>query len=231
MVAGLGFLSVLLLVAFYRDLEPPAPAVAASVRAARPLATIMRQPIFLAAAANNIVGSMVMTFVMTAAPLAAVACSHTIDDGANIIQWHLVGMYAPSFFAGRLIERYGLARVVLAGMALNALSGAIAVASVDLVAFYLALLFLGVGWNFMFVGGSTLLARSHLPAERAKTQGLAELLRYAASALGGLVAGPILLLQGWSTLNIVALPALALAAAMTLWWVAAERRAAALSPG
>jgi len=231
MVAGLGFLSVLLLLAFYRDADPAPLAVAASEAPARPLAAIMRQPIFLAAAANNIVGSMVMTFIMTAAPLAAVACSHTIDDGANIIQWHLVGMYAPSFFAGRLIERYGLARVVFAGMALNALAIAIAVASIDLAAFYLALLFLGVGWNFMFVGGSTLLARSHLPPERARTQGVAELLRYAASALGGLAAGPVLLAQGWSALNIVALPALVLAAAMTLWWAAAETRKPALSSG
>jgi len=222
---------VLLLLAFYRDAEPAPLAVAAGEAPARPLAAIMRQPIFLAAAANNIVGSMVMTFIMTAAPLAAVACSHTIDDGANIIQWHLVGMYAPSFFAGRLIERYGLPRVVFAGMALNALAIAIAVASIDLAAFYLALLFLGVGWNFMFVGGSTLLARSHQPPERARTQGVAELLRYAAAAFGGLAAGPVLLAQGWSALNIVALPTLILAAATTLWWVAAETRRPALSSG
>lgn len=231
MVAALGFASVLVLVGLYRDIEPRAAAVAGtSAAAARPIGVIARQPIFVAAAANNIVGSMVMTFIMTAAPLAAVACNHTIDDGATIIQWHLVGMYAPSFVAGRLIDRFGLPRILLAGMALNALSIALAVSSTALMAFYVALLLLGVGWNFMFVGGTTLLARSYRPSERAKTQGLAEFVRYAASAVGSLVAGPVLAAQGWSALNILALPALIVAAAMTSWWVAAERHAAALSP-
>jgi MFS family permease len=231
MVAALGFLSVLLLLGLYREREPHVAATAGASLAARPFATIARQPIFVAAAANNIVGSMVMTFIMTAAPLAAVACSHTIDDGAGIIQWHLVGMFAPSFFAGRLIDRFGLARILLCGMVLNALAIAIAVSSVSLVAFYFALLFLGVGWNFMFVGGTTLLARSYRPSERAKTQGAAEFMRYAAAALGALVAGPVLAAQGWSALNIFALPALILAATMTLWWIMAEKQRPVLSPG
>ena len=186
--------------------------------------SIMRHPIFVASVANNVVGSVAMMFVMTAAPLAAVACQHSIDDGANIIQWHLVGMYAPSFFAGALIARFGLASVLMAGMALNLACVAIAAASTSLVAFYAALFSLGVGWNFMFVGGTTLLAGSYRPSERAKTQGAAELMRYAATAFATLAAGPVLAAEGWSFVNLAILPMLLASAGMTLWWRLAERR-------
>jgi MFS family permease len=240
MVAILGLATAILLLAFYRDTEaPPVEAQGvqgapgeqgAQVQSARPLATIMRQPIFVASVANNVVGSVAMMFVMTAAPLAAVACNHSIDDAASIIQWHLVGMFAPSFFAGALIKRFGLARIMMAGMALNVICVAAAIASTGLVAFYVALLCLGIGWNFMFVGGTTLLAQSYRPSERAKTQGVAELLRYAATALATLAAGPVLEGLGWSLVNMAILPVLALAAAMTLWWRFVERRGLVLAP-
>jgi MFS family permease len=191
----------------------------------RPLAEIARQPVFVAAVANNVVGSVSMMAIMTAAPLAAVACSHTMDQGAGIIQWHLVGMYAPSFFAGALIARLGLAPVLGAGMVLNVASALTAMASSSLAAFHIALFTLGVGWNFMFVGGTTLLARACRPGERAATQGCAELLRYLATAAATLAAGPALQHLGWATLNAVMLPVVALAAAMTLWWYFDARRA------
>jgi len=231
-VALLGLLSALLLLCFYRDAAPATPAEdALAGLPPRPLAQIARQPIFIAALANNVVGSVSMMFVMTAAPLAAVACMHSIDDGANIIQWHLVGMYAPSLFAGALIKRYGLARMLFSGMALNAIAAAVAMSSTALPAFYAALFCLGVGWNFMFVGGTTLLAQSYRPAERAQAQGAAEFLRYAATALATLAAGPALAHFGWAALNAAMLPVVALAAAMTLWWVLARRpRGAAGAP-
>ncbi len=118
---------------------------------------VFAQPISFAALANNVIGGVVMMFVMTAAPLAAVACNHSIDDGANIIQWHLVGMYAPSFVAGRLIARFGMPTVLYTGMVLSSMCGVVAALSTTLPAFYVALLCLGIGWNFMFVGGTTLL--------------------------------------------------------------------------
>jgi MFS family permease len=154
---------------------------------------------------------------------------HTIDDGANIIQWHLVGMYAPSLFAGGLIKRYGLTRMLFAGMGLNVLASLAAMASTSLPAFYIALFCLGVGWNFMFVGGTTLLAQSYRPAERAQAQGAGEFLRYAATAVATLAAGPALARFGWAALNAAMLPVVLLAAAMTLWWVVAERRRHALA--
>ncbi|WP_046110877.1 MFS transporter [Aquincola tertiaricarbonis] len=226
MVALLGGLSVLLLAGLYRGGDAPVAAAAAPPPAlpARPLREVMRQPVFCAAVANNVVAAMAMMFVMTAAPLAAVACGHAIDDGARIMQWHLVGMYGPAFFAGALIARWGLPRVLALGMALCALCCLVALGSASLRAFELALLLLGIGWNFMFVGGTTLLARSYRPAERARVQGAAELLRYAATAVATLAAGPVLQGVGWATLNAATLPLLVLAAGMTAWWVRAERR-------
>ena len=226
-VALMGLLSVLVLVLFYRDqAEPSSTAQSQSDLApARPLSAIARTPVFMASVANNVAGSMVMMFIMTAAPLAAVACHHGIDDGAAIIQWHLMGMYAPSFFAGRLIQRFGLGPVLLAGLGMNLGCAVIAMLSTTLPAFYVALLLLGVGWNFMFVGGTTLLAQSYTPSERAKTQGLAELMRYAATALATLGAGPLLARFGWETLNAAILPVLLVSALVTLRWMWAQRTA------
>ncbi len=225
-VAAMGLLSVLVLILFYRDQTDHLAAAAvtgAELAPARPLSTIARTPVFMASVANNVAGSMVMMFIMTAAPLAAVACHHGIDDGAAIIQWHLVGMYAPSFFAGRLIQRFGLGSVLLAGLAMNLGCALIAMLSTTLPAFYVALLLLGVGWNFMFVGGTTLLAQSYTPSERAKTQGLAELMRYAATALATLGAGPLLARFGWETLNAAILPVLLVSALVTGRWMLAQR--------
>ena len=225
MVFVLGLLSALLIGVGYRDAEAPGASTDTAPRPARSLWTVFRQPISLAALANNVIGGVVMMFVMTAAPLAAVGCHHSIDDGANIIQWHLVGMFGPSFFAGRLIKRFGMPAVLFSGMALSAACGVIAMASTTLVAFYLALLCLGVGWNFMFVGGTTLLASSHLPSERARVQGVAELIRYGFTAVATLAAGPVLERFGWAELNAVIFPMLAIAAALTAVWVRASRAA------
>lgn len=230
MVALLSLLSMLVLLGFYRDIESGDAAAGEMATAQAPprsTADIARQPVFLAALANNVVGSMVMMFIMTAAPLAAVACHHGINDGANIIQWHLVGMYAPSFFAGRLIKRFGLGAIVLSGVALNLACALIAMASTTLPAFYVALLCLGIGWNFMFVGGTTLLAQSYRPNERARAQGLSEFLRYAATALATLAAGPLLEHYGWSALNFAILPLLLVCAVVSVRWMASNSAQAA----
>lgn len=227
MVCVLGLLSALFLVLGYRDMEP---ATAGETTDGglpfRPTWSIMRQPISLAAIANNVVGGAVMTFAMTAAPLAAVASGHQIDDGAGIMQWHLVGMYAPSLFAGQLIRRFGLAPILYAGIALSAACALIAMQSTSLAAFYAALFCLGVGWNFMFVGGTALLASSYRPDERARVQGTAEMTRYAASALASLLAGPALVHLGWFGVNALLFPLLALALWMTVAWTRGSRKAA-----
>lgn len=219
LVAMLGAASVLLIGLCYRDVVDNILVAAPAHETQRTLREIFRQPISLAAFANNAIGGAVMMFLMTAAPIAAVMQHHSIDDGARIIQWHLVGMYAPSLFAGRLIKRFGTPAILFTGMALNAVCAITAIASSSLVAFYVALLCLGVGWNFMFVGGTALLAASHAPHERARVQGVAELARYVLTTLATLSAGPLLERYGWRDLNISIFPMLAIAALLTFLWV------------
>jgi MFS family permease len=215
LVTGLALLSIALLALLYRDAAPVAH-TAATHEPARPLGEIVRQPIFMAALANNALGYAVMMFVMTATPIAAVACGHTIGDGAAIIQWHLVGMFAPSLFSARLIKSFGVLRVIGTGIVLSALCGVLALRSTDLPHFYAALACLGVGWNFMFVGGTTLLTQSYRPSERAKTQATSEFTTFAFSALGSLFAGQLLARFGWATINAAIFPLLGAAALATL---------------
>lgn len=226
-VAVFGLLTVLLLALAYR--EPPAAATGAvdDGLPARPLVQIARQPIFLAAFANNGIGNAVMMFVMTATPIAAVACHHSIGQGAQIIEWHLVGMYAPSFFSGWLLQRFGNPVMLMAGIALSALASVIALCSTSLSAFFVALLCLGVGWNFMFVGGTTLLAGSYRSAERARTQAASEFSTAVLTALATLAAGQVLAHWGWTGVNLAALPLLAIALLFTLGWMQRERTAPA----
>ena len=224
MVFVLGVTSVVVLAFGYSEVE--AEQISPYEKAAaRKVTIIFSRPISLAALANSVIGGVVMMFVMTAAPLAAVAHRHSIDDGANIIQWHLIGMFAPSFVAGRLITRFGMASVLFAGILLSAACTLIAAVSSNLLAFYAALLCLGVGCNFMFVGGTALLTLSHTSAERAKVQGVAELIRNGCTAAATLAAGPVLERYGWADLNIINLPLLLVATAITLIWVRADRTA------
>lgn len=219
MVAVLGTASALLTGLAFRNVDPAAAVPVSPEHPVRDLRTVFAQPVSQAALANNVLGGVVMMFVMTAAPLAAVANHHSIDDGASIIQWHLVGMYGPSLFAGRLIDRFGMPAVLFAGMVLSAACALIAIGSTSLFGFYAALLCLGVGWNFMYVGGTTLLASSYRPHERARVQGTATLIRYAFTAVATLAAGPVLHSVGWSALNLMTLPPLLIAAVMTWTWV------------
>lgn len=225
MVCLLGLTSAALLWLGYQDAFPEPLELHDHAQSSRKLLIIFRQPISLAALSNNIIGGVVMMFIMTATPLAAVASNHSISDGASIIQWHLVGMYAPSLFAGRLITLFGLPLVLFLGMALIASCGLIAQFSDSLTAFYVALLFLGVGWNFMFVGGTTLLTSSYHPSEKARVQGVAEFIQYTFTAFSTLAAGPMLQLLGWKGMNNIIFPLIAVSAVITLRWMRADRRA------
>ncbi|MDH1260056.1 MFS transporter [Pseudomonas atacamensis] len=224
MVCLLGLASAALLWLGYQDALPEPLELHDHEQPPRKLLTIFKQPISLAALSNNVIGGVVMMFIMTATPLAAVASNHSINDGASIIQWHLVGMYAPSLFAGRLIVLFGLPPILFLGMALSAACGLIAQFSDSLTAFYIALLFLGVGWNFMFVGGTTLLTSSYHPSEKARVQGVAEFIQYTFTAFSTLAAGPILQLLGWKGMNNIVFPLIAVSAVITLRWMRADRR-------
>jgi len=228
MVALLAAISTVLVLALYRDVEPQANA-ATDALPPRPLGEIARQPIFGAGIATTMAAAAAMVFVMTAAPLAAVACSYTINDGAHIIQWHLIGMFVPSFFSGRLVARFGVWPVLAVGMALILGCAATAVASTSLIAFYAALFLLGVGWNFMIVCGTTLFSQSYRPNERPKTQALGGLLNNLAGSVAALSAGIVLDHAGWSVINISIMPILALCLIMILRWVQTRKAAGAPS--
>ncbi|HUK09932.1 MAG TPA: MFS transporter [Stellaceae bacterium] len=193
----------------------------------RPFREIARQPIFAAAVVNGVVGYSIMSFIMTASPLAAVFCGHSSTDAIGIIRWHLVGMFLPAFFTGVLVSRYGAPLVALCGTAMLVACGIIANAGTSLVHFWVALALLGVGWNFMFISGTTLLTQAYRPEESAKVQGLNEFLIAGSAALGSLTSGGAFNLLGWDAMNLGVMPLLILAAAITVWYALSERRLAA----
>lgn len=219
MVALLSLLSVLVLVVFYREPQAHSTAVRPGPSApARPLRAVLKTPIFVTALSSSLVASISMMLIMTAAPLATHGQGHTIEMGASIIQWHLVGMYAPSLVAGPLIALIGTANLLLLGVALCVACVVVAVSSDALMGYHVALFAVGVGWNFMFTAGTTLLAQSYGAQERAKVQALSEFLRFACTALAALAAGPAYWLLGWQGLNISVLPLLLMSAVITIWW-------------
>jgi len=192
--------------------------------AGRPMGNIARQPAFIIAVLCGMVSYGVMNLLMTATPLAITGHQHPFSDAAFVIQWHIVGMFAPSFVTGSLIQRFGLARIMLTGVALNLASVAIALAGVDVMNFWLAMLLLGVGWNFMFVGATALLTEVHTPAERAKVQGVNDAAIFLTMVVSSFSSGALFTYQGWHTMNLWAVPFLALAGAAILWLAAVRGR-------
>ena len=185
--------------------------------AGRPLGEIARQPVFAVALLCGMVSYGVMNLLMTATPLAMDVSAHPFSETAFVIQWHIVGMFAPSFVTGNLINRLGVMTVLLAGVALNIICVAIALAGVDVMHFWLALVLLGIGWNFMFVGATALLTESHTPAERAKVQGVNESAIFITMMVSSLASGALFTIQGWQAMNRWAVPVLLLAGVAVLW--------------
>lgn len=193
----------------------------------RPLAAIMRQPAFVVALLAGAIGYGTMSLVMTATPLAVIACGYGFDDAAFIIQWHALGMFAPSFFTGGLIRRFGVLRIIAAGAVLNALCLAINLAGVDILNFWTALVLLGVGWNFMFIGATTLLTETYTAAEKAKAQAANDFLVFTTVALASFMSGALHSGFGWTAVNLGVAPPVAAALAATLWLMARRRAEAA----
>ena len=219
-LVGFALLSALVL----RWLRIPALGHAQRVSAGRPLAVIARQPAFIVAVLCGMIAYGVMNLLMTTTPLAMIACEHPFSDAAFVIQWHVVGMFAPSFVTGALIKRFGQATIMLAGVALNVACVMIALAGVEVMHFWLAMLLLGVGWNFMFIGATSLLTETHTPAERAKVQGMNDAAIFITMVASSFSSGALFSLQGWEAMNRWALPVLAVAGAAVLWLVWARRR-------
>ena len=201
------------------------PPLTASERkaAGRPIGTIARQPAFIVAVLCGMVSYGVMNLIMTATPLAMVACQHPFSDAAFVIQWHFISMFAPSFVTGKLIQRFGLMTILLTGVVLNVGCVAIALSGVDVAHFWFALVLVGVGWNFLFVGATALLTESHTPAERAKVQGVNDAVIFTMLVVSSLSSGALFTYQGWQVMNAAALPFLLLTGA-AIAWLAAQRR-------
>jgi predicted MFS family arabinose efflux permease len=182
----------------------------------RSLAVIARQPAFLVAVSAAALGYGIMSLLMSATPLAMDMCGLSFSDAAFVLQWHVVGMFAPSFVTGSLIKRFGVLNILLAGVTLMLGCVAIAVQGASLQHFFWSLLALGLGWNFLYVGGTTLLTETYAPAEKAKTQGLNDLLVNVAMIAASLTSGVVVTGAGWTALNHIALPLLVLIALATL---------------
>ncbi len=172
---------------------------AADSAAGRPLAVIVRQPRFITAVICGIVSYLLMNFLMTAAPLAMRMCGLSQESSNLGLQWHVIAMYAPSFFTGRLITRFGAPRVVTAGLALTAASATVGLAGVDVPHFWLTLILLGLGWNFGFVGASTLVLECHRPEEKARVQSFNDFAVFGTMAFGSFLSGSLLTSFGWNT--------------------------------
>ncbi|WP_404418046.1 MFS transporter [Marinospirillum sp.] len=190
----------------------------------RPMKTIAAQPAFVAAVIAGAVGYAVMMLVMTATPLAMRSAGFDMSQVAFIMQWHVLGMFAPSFFTGGLIARFGVEKILMMGALLLVGTAVVANLGQTLNHFWMALVLLGVGWNFLFIGGSALLTRLHSERERGKVQGVNDLIIFSLVALGSLLSGQLLHHLGWELLNLAMLAPVLLVALIVVWW---KTRAAA----
>ena len=183
----------------------------------RPIREIMRQPVFIVAALSGALSYGIMNLFMTSTPLAMRAHDHHFNSAAFVLEWHVLGMYGPSFFTGSLIQKFGVLKVILAGIVLLFGAVAAALAGTGVINFWIALFVLGVGWNFMYVGGSALLTECHTPAERAKTQAANDLMVFCTMAVSSMSSGMLLTMSGWHAVNYGTIPFLLLASGFTLW--------------
>jgi MFS family permease len=202
----------------------PPPSVEETRGGGRPLARIARQPVFIVAALSAALGYGIMNLLMTATPLAMSFCSHPFSAAAFVIEWHVVGMYAPGFFTGSLIKRFGALKVIAVGIVLMGACVAVALSGIALWQFWTALVLLGVGWNFMYTGGTTLLIDAYTPAEKAKTQGMNDVIIFTVMSISSFSSGALVSAAGWEWMNLGTLPLLAIVASAVLWVTLLRRR-------
>jgi MFS family permease len=184
---------------------------------------MLREPRIAVAVICATVSYALMNLVMTSSPLAVVGCGFQTADAADVVTGHVLAMYAPSFITGHVIARIGAERVVGIGLAILAASGAVALSGVELGHFFVALILLGVGWNFGFIGATTMLAASHAPEERGRIQGMNDFIVFAGVTLASLSSGGLMNCaggspqEGWSMVNLAMLPFLVLAGGALIW--------------
>ena len=206
----------------------PAPVSIASTTAGggRPLLEIVRQPRFIVAAVTGLVSYSLMTFMMTAAPLAMIGCGHSVGAAALGIQWHILAMFGPSFFTGRLISRYGKGPVTAAGLVLIAISAVIGLSGITIAHFWITLILLGLGWNFGFIGATALVTDCYRPEERAKVQAANDFLIFGSVAVASFSSGKLLSAGGWESVNWLVFPPVVIALALLAW----QQKAKVIAP-
>jgi MFS family permease len=191
----------------------------------RPLSEIARQPVFIVAVTAAALGYGVMNLLMAATPIAMQQCSHPFSSAALVLEWHVLGMFVPSFFTGHLIKRFGALPVMGVGVLLNVVCVLVALSGVDLMQFLVALAVLGVGWNFLYTGGTTLLTQTYRPEEKNKAQGAMDTCVFSTMMVSSFASGALITTQGWTWLNLGSLVPLT-AVALALGWLALRQRAA-----
>ncbi len=224
-LVGVGLLG-LLLMSFIRfpPHTPPAPGAAAG----RPLAELAQQPAFVVAIIAAALGYGVMNLLMAATPIAMQQCQHPFSSAALVLEWHVLGMFVPSFFTGHLIKRFGALPIMGVGALLNLVCVVVALSGVDLMQFLVALFTLGVGWNFLYTGGTTLLTQSYRPEEKNRAQGVMDTCVFWTMAVTSFSSGALITTQGWTWLNLGSLLPIGLVAVALAWLGLRQRvRAAA----
>lgn len=219
-LAGVALLAMVLM-AFVQFPAHQAP-TAQTVRG-RPLSEIVRQPAFLVACLSASLGYGVMNLLMAATPLAMQQCGLGFEDAAFVLEWHVIGMFAPGFFTGHLIKRFGTLPIMGIGVLLNLLCIAVALSGVELHQFTVALFLLGVGWNFLFTGSTTLSLAAYRPEEKDSAQAAINFAVFAVMALSSLASGALVVTGGWAWLNLGSLPLVLLTGAALLWLAARQR--------
>jgi len=222
-LALIGFCVVAL--ALQRMMDIPRLTAAEQKDHGRPLQEIARQPAFLVAVLSGMVGYGVMNLLMTATPLAMKACEHPFSDAAFVIQWHVVAMFAPSFFTGALIKRFGVRTILFTGVLLSLACVVMALSGVEVMHFTVALILIGVGWNFMYLGGTTLLTETHAPSEKAKVQGANDMAIFITMAISSASSGWLFSARGWEVMNYGAVPFLVLTGLAILFFGRSARPA------
>ncbi len=222
--------SVLLLYALnginFLCMKLPRPVTRELRQNSRPMAQIARQPAFIVAVASAAIGYAVMVLLMTATPLEMTHQHHPFSDVAFVIQWHVLGMFVPSFFTGHLINRLGAQRIILSGACLMILCILLNFSGSSVSHFWAALLLLGVGWNFMFIGGTSLLTETYRPGESARSQALNDFVVFSAAACASFAAGALLHLLGWQLVNYAVIPLIGLALALHVWLWSSKKQIA-----
>jgi MFS family permease len=224
LLALMGF--ALIALAVQSRVVVPLPPRAGRDAGGRPLARIVTQPVFIVAALTGALSYGLMNLLMTATPIAMSLCGHPFGAVATTIEWHVVAMYGPGFVTGTLISRFGVLKVIGAGIALTAGAIAVALHGITVAHFVVALILLGLGWNFMYTGGTTLLTESYAPTERAHVQGVNDLIVFVTMGVSSLTSGALIAAGGWDVANWAGVPVLAvIAIAVTAlaWQRSAQR--------